>query len=130
MIIKYGEFPPNYIIIRKEFNPPETTVYTYGDTIYAPFIHGVLSQDLIAHEEVHEKQQNGDPMGWWKHYIDDKNFRLHEEVQAYRAQYKVFRKRRDRNKIALFVHALARDLSGPMYGHIIDLQEAIRLIRS
>lgn len=122
-------YPPNFEKIREKFDPPRNTVFAYGDTIFAP--DGVnLSEDLIVHESVHCKQQGGDIDGWWKRYMEDEQFRLSQEVEAYREQYKFFKKHsKDRNSHARFIHRIAGDLCSGMYGSIISYSEAINKIK-
>jgi len=121
-------FPPNYDRIKKEFNPAGTVVFTYGDTVYAP-LTGTLSPDLMAHEAVHIRQQV-DPDKWWDRYFKDVEFRLEQETEAYRAQYKKFRKmnkfKKERKK---FLERIASDLSSHIYGNCITFDEAIERIK-
>jgi hypothetical protein len=130
-------YPPNIEQIRAVLTPPANTVFTYGDTIYAPGIALPLSQDLIVHEEVHEKQQYGgidpgfiNPADWWMAYLVDKTFRFEQEVAAYQAQYKYFRANNSRNVSRQFARTIAKDLSGVMYGNIVDFTKALEVIKS
>lgn len=64
----------------------DSVVITYGDTVYSKF---PISEDLKAHEGIHVKQQT--EMGaekWWDRYFVDKDFRLSQEVEAYKNQLK------------------------------------------
>jgi hypothetical protein len=81
--------PPNYARIVETFGPlPPSVVFAYGDTIYAPGASGPLPPDLVVHEETHFRQQAevGGPATWWERYLADPEFRLLQEVEAYRAQ--------------------------------------------
>ena len=79
------EKPPIYEQCKKEFGIDwESIVITYGDTVYSKH---PLSEDLKAHEKVHIEQQT--TMGkeiWWDKYFADPDFRLSQEVPAYKAQ--------------------------------------------
>lgn len=91
-----------------------------------------MTEDLIVHEETHRDQQMSylTPGEWWEKYLEDPEFRLSQEVEAYRNQYREFIKKcHDRNKIFLFVHRIAGDLSSSLYGNMIDYQKAIKLIK-
>lgn len=103
-------------------------VYTWGDTIYNP--SGVqLPKDLVAHEEVHMKQQADDPAGWWRRYIANAEFRLSQEVAAYQRQYKVFCEvQRDKNLRLRKLMTLSADLASPIYGFVITRDRAMREI--
>lgn len=124
--------PPNIEDIKKvfTFEPTDRVIFTYGDTIYNPggyFIEHDL--DLIAHEATHTRQQGNDPEGWWKRYLEDKDFRLSQEIEAYRVQYKVFRDiNHDRNAKARFINYVAHILSGHIYGYIISYKDAVQKI--
>lgn len=120
--------PPNFETIKKAFKLNDYVVFTYGDTLYNPG-GGEISNDLLEHERVHSQQQGDHPDIWWDKYMKSDEFRLAQEVIAYRKQYNVFKKtHKDRNAIARFVHRIARDLSGDIYGKIITYSDAEELI--
>lgn len=120
--------PPNIKKIREKFSPGPGTVFTYGDTIYSE--NGECPSWVVCHEEVHEIQQGEDPEGWWKKWIRNPGFRLDQELEAYRWQYKwVCDRQRDRNKRAKFLASIAGDLAGPLYGNIITLENAKKAIK-
>lgn len=122
------DFPPNYDEVANTFPVRSDTVFTYGDTLYSPRKQ-ILPLDLIIHEEVHVRQQT-DPVVWWRKYIDDREFRLSQEIEAYRSQYRFYCKNvLDRNKRAVFLHRIASDLSSSMYGRIISYADASKQIR-
>ena len=76
----------------------QTTIFTYGDTIYNPG-DNELPDHLIEHEDTHSKQQGDDPDAWWLRYVNDPYFRLQQEIEAYVNQYKFICKQvTDRNK--------------------------------
>lgn len=127
-------YPPNIDDIRKEFNiEGKAVVFTYGDTLYNP-TKADISFDLMAHEQVHEKQHlnyNGGAEAWWKEYLINKDFRLSQEVEAYRKQWSVFcTKVTDRNDRRRFIKLIAGDLSSAIYGNVVTLNEAINLIKN
>lgn len=132
MIIK-TEQPPNIEEIRKYFTISKGTAFTYGDTLYNPD-NGPLDLAFIVHEETHQKQQTTEPMTiekWWDLYLHSEEFRLSQEVEAYQNQYKEQKKYiKDKNTLNRYLHALARDLSGPMYGSIVPFQMALETIKS
>lgn len=124
-----NEKPPNWDKIIKFFDVEgKDVVFAYGDTIYCPK-GGEVPEHLMVHETVHSKQQGDDPEGWWDRYIEDKEFRLEQEVQAYATQY-TYIKRLYRTKISDgFLDEVALDLSSDIYGNIVDFQKAHTLIR-
>lgn len=120
-------YPPNFgRIVKAIGRPPETAIYAWGDTIYIPSGQGNLPHHLIAHERVHFRQQEaiGGPKVWWDRYLVDVQFRLDQEVEAYRAQLASVQGA-VRSKL---MPVVARHLSSPMYGSIISFGEAIRLL--
>lgn len=123
-------YPPNWKEIKKVFNPKDNTVFTYGNTIYAPSVFFTLPDDLVIHEETHMQQQGEDPSGWWERYLVNKSFRFTQELRAYQNQYKFYAEHHNRNQLFFFANTIARDLSGSMYGNIVDYQTALKLIRS
>lgn len=109
----------------------ENTVFTVGDTIHAKH---PLSDDLLAHESVHVRQQTehrGGSDGWWFEYFEDDNFRFRQELEAYRVQYNwVLANVKDRNEQARHLTHYARCLSGDMYGSMLTLKEALSVIKA
>ena len=105
----------------------DSVVFTYGDTIHSK---SPLSADLLAHELVHVRQQT--LIGrdeWWMKYFADPQFRLEQETEAYRAQYKWFMGNlTNREGVARMLVWLASLLSGEMYGKLITRSEAIKLL--
>lgn len=123
-------FPPNI----KEINNVLPTkgksrvIYTYGDTVYIP--NGEpLSDDLEVHESVHVVQQA--EMGadvWWKRFLDEPEFRLSQELEAYRAQWLFIKVNKNRKiKRAMFKH-IVDSLSSPTYGNMVTRIEAEELL--
>ena len=122
-------YPPNYKDIVAALHPTKDTVFTWGDTVYAPG-HDYIDNALDVHESVHKVQQGLDPKCWWDRYLVDEYFRLDQELKAYQAQYKFFCKvNKFKKERAKFLDSIAKDLAGPMYGHIIDIEQAKENIR-
>mgnify|MGYP001613393791 FL=1 len=123
-------YPPNIEMIKRYFvSIPNTVVFTYGDTLYNPS-RGFVSKDLLAHEKTHTVQQGIDPEGWWIGYLTDDLFRLNEELEAYRNQYKFFKNTcKIKSRIPILLERIAKDLSSNIYGNIIDYDGAIKAIK-
>lgn len=123
--------PPNLAILREAFNLPDDAVYTWGQHLHSPNPNVVITDDLIIHETVHSLRQGYDPSGWWDRFIKDKEFRLNEELQAYRNQYHFYYlKTKDRERRSKFLWKLATDLSSRQYGCIIPFTDALIKIRN
>lgn len=126
------EKPKNWDLLEKKFGVSwERTAVAYGNTAYSK---NPLADDVKAHELVHLRQQNFNEIDadiWWDKYINDEQFRLEQEVEAYQIQYKYLQARiKDRNELFRRLDKMARDLSGTMYGSLISYNVAIQLIKS
>ena len=108
-----------------------TPVFTYGDTIYNPSRLDI-KPDLAVHEEKHAEQQKHNATVaklWWKRYLADPAFREEQEAEAYSAQYQYLcTLTKDRNKRFQYLHALAVQLAGEMYGNVITYSKALKRI--
>lgn len=127
------EKPPIFEKALAVFGPViEHAIFAYDSTIYN--CGGKkLPEHLLVHESTHFKQQRlaGGPDVWWDRYLVDAEFRTAQELEAYREQYSFFCKiERDRNKRFRFLHQIALDLSGALYGKVISYGDACRLIKS
>lgn len=123
--------PPNYARICEVLGTPrESMIYAYGNRIYAS--HVDLDAHLLIHENVHRIQQEaaGGPEPWWDRYLEDRDFRLAVEVEAYRAQYQWLcartGSRQDRRHN---LRALAGALSDRTYGKLCSRADAMELLR-
>jgi len=88
---------------------------------------------LVVHESVHLKQQ-GSLIGaliWWVKYIVSKKFRYSQELEAYQVQVKWF----DDTQLAglkkryLYRKEMAGMLASPMYGNIVNKDEAFKQLK-
>lgn len=125
-----ADWPPNIDNIRAVLPVTERNIFAYSHTIYSP--SGTkLPPELIAHEEVHFRQQ--DKVGvreWWNRFLIDTEFRLEQEVEAHRVEWRTYRRHnKDRNHRASFLAQLSRRLASPMYGGLITAAQAQKLIR-
>lgn len=122
--------PPNYQEIIAAFPAAESAevVMTYGDCIYNPKSLR-LREDVMFHESIHANQQGNDPVAWWKKYIEDPEFRISQELQAYGAQLAFLRKFRTGPAIAIALKNLAHFASSPVYGNAITMPEALKRIK-
>jgi hypothetical protein len=119
--------PPNYDEVAAAFGLKgrHGVIFAYGDTIYNP--SGIfVTPDLVAHETVHSGQQarEGGPEAWWRRYIDDPAFRLEQEVEAYRAQYRFAAENYGRKQRRDLLAHICRTLAGPLYGRVMTPGQA------
>ena len=124
------KYPPNIGKIRQAGIPLQgREIFAWDGTIYNPS-GGPVSSALISHEKVHFKQQDGDPEAWWEKYLADVDFRLEQEIESHRAEYKEFCKGvRQRETRVRYLSEIALRLAGPLYGGKITHREAMKRIR-
>lgn len=123
------QFPPNIEKISQVFNLSGfNPVFTYGNKLYNP-TRGQIPSDLMAHEEVHEKQQaKMGPDNWWKLYLENKGFRLEQETEAYRKQYEYAKANYNRQQRIALYHEIIKHLSSALYGNLVSIKQAKELI--
>ena len=123
-------YPPNIKEIEEKFDlSGKKPVFAYGKVLFNPH-RSLVDEYLLCHELTHATQQGNDPKSWWDRYLSDSSFRLEQEVEAYHAQYSMAaRVSKDRNKTAKYLHRLAIELSGALYGNIIGFTRAYNLIK-
>lgn len=123
-------YPPNIEAIRDTFGADNLkhAVYTYGNTMHVPNKHTNIEAHLIEHEEMHVTQQGEDPAAWWDRYLADPEFRLQQELEAYRAQYQFIAEHHDRKTRRYALRHIAKDLASSMYGNVVTAAEAEALI--
>jgi hypothetical protein len=128
--------PPLMAEIDAAFNVKGKAVFfAWGDTVYSP--SGKRLPDcLIDHERVHGERQGHDVEGWWRRYIADPRFRLDEEIPAHRAEYRWWARqpgarrpvRGFRSQLQFMENEIAKRLASPLYGSLVTVAEAKRLI--
>lgn len=118
-------FPPNWRDIQATFNVRgKPVIFCYGDTIYNPQ-RIKIPPELMVHEAVHSHRQGEDPKGWWHRYITEHVFRFEEELPAHRAEYQDLCRRVDSRQALPLV---AKKLASPLYGSLVSVDDAARLI--
>lgn len=109
---------------KKHFKVTGETIFAYNGKIYTN--EKLLPPDILMHELIHLKRQN--KIGadkWVKRYLEDDQFRLNEEVIAYKAQLDFYKDRNEKNLCRLkCVRALSEN-----YGNIIEPLEAFKLLK-
>lgn len=133
MRLKQGR-PWFYALIRWRIGDTgPSTLFTVGNTVYVSELESV-SADVMTHERQHRVQQLSiapflGPYIWWARYLWSPAFRLAQEAEAYRVQYRLHQPK-DKNSRARYLTGLASTLAGPLYGRMIDFQAALSTIRA
>lgn len=126
------EWPPNFAAIVKVFPKARTpgVIFTYGSALYNPSGRP-LSNALLTHEEVHSRQQAAIGVEqWWERYLGDTIFRYNHEREAHVAEYRaVLEGENNRANRRSMLILIAQRLSGPLYGHMITLADAKKMLK-
>lgn len=131
------DYPPNIEEIRKVFTFTRRVIFAYDGNIYNPD-RMPLTTPIVEHEKIHfEQQRRIGNDEWWRLYLADPEFRVTQEIPAYRAQYRCAApmiKKKDPHMGAHlcleYAKKLAEALSGDTYGHCISFDEALSFITS
>lgn len=123
-IVKPNTAFPLYPEYEKYFKVNEGTIFAFNNTIYTS---NDLPEDYIEHEKVHLRQQNNiGADNWVSLYMRDKDFRLKQELEAYRYQLTCIK---DKNKRSKAQTEFCKILSSEMYGNMITEEEAKNLLK-
>lgn len=120
---KQAEFPllETY---KKAFPVDDRTIFAYKDTIYCDY---ELPNHLVIHEITHLNQQERDGLEFWvNNYLKDPEYRLRQEVEAYRNQIMSIKDSRGR---ALTLMNSAQALSSGLYGDLVSYAKAMHLLK-
>lgn len=121
--------------------------FAWGDRIYNP--NGVeIPPQTMAHESIHGLQHKMERdavislehgiRAWWLKYLADPAFRLDQEIPAHQAEYQWLVERAHtlkpkkgyRSPLHWYLQQIALRLSGSLYGNLVSLSEAKRLIEA
>ncbi len=124
------DFPPIYDEIISVFPKAGCSViFAWGNKIYNPDRVSIPSQ-LIAHEAVHGRRQGSDIYGWWRRYLDEKEFRLAEEILAHIVEMEYLMgpnpNRQTRRQI---LRSTSKRLANPLYRYGISREQARVLLK-
>ncbi len=124
--------PPIYTLLAQRLgvNWDDGILITMGDTIHCKD-RRLIRDDLLVHEKCHEIQQKneGGPAVWWKRWLDEPDFRLKQESEAYLCQARWLKEHvKDRNVRARFLFSMSRDLSSSLYGNLISQSDAYKML--
>lgn len=108
---------------KEKFPVDFNTIFAYDGNIYT---NNKLTPDLLVHENVHLEQQKEMGLEYWvENFLNDPEFRLKVEMEAYKKQLASIIDLSKRHKMTLIC---AENLSSGLYGDIISLSEAFDLL--
>ncbi len=109
---------------KKYFAITPHTIFAHDHKIYTD---DIPPEHLLIHEMTHHIQQDHYGLdAWVTRYLNDKEFRLAMEIEAYVQQLKSIK---DRNKRAWQLMLSAKDLSSDLYGNIISKEDAVKTLK-
>lgn len=131
MDIKFSHHKPLlYEFLKKKFkscNWEAGVIITIGNTIYSK---NPISKDEEVHETVHVRQQQSYGVTkWWDEYVANKDFRLSQEIEAYKAQALFINENGNRKDRRFKIPRIAELLSSDLYGNLISYDEAFELLK-
>ena len=109
---------------RKHFEITDDTIFTLYPDIYA---NNKLTPDLIAHEMTHIRQQEKQGVkSWVDRYLSEPQFRITQELEAYRNQIQSIKDKNARYKCRIWA---SETLSSGLYGNVVDYQTVFNLLK-
>ncbi len=124
------DYPPIYNELEIAFPRIDRgVIFAWGSKIYNPS-NVSIPQHLIAHERAHARRQGGDIDGWWRRYIDEKEFRLIEEVIGHMVEMKyLLGPNPNRTMKRQILRSTAKRLASPLYRYGISRAQAHVLLK-
>lgn len=82
---------------------------------------------MLVHELTHLEQQERDGLDYWtKNYLNNPEYRLKQELEAYKKQLESIK---DRNLKAKVTLKSALTLSSPLYGNLLTFEQAKQILK-
>lgn len=129
-VVVSHKIPPIYEELKSRFGIDwdKGIIIAYDNTVYCK---NPVSPQKLVHEIKHLDRQN--EMGneaWWRLYLESDEFRLQEERLAYVAEAEFIKRNIKNREIKFFaIREIARSFSSEIYGNIISMEEALRILR-
>ena len=123
------DIPEIYYECKKHFG------VNWSDVIITYYPHIYAEKDINDFKLVHElqhisQQEKYGVKEWWARYFQDKDFRLSQELEAYRQESAfIMDKVKDREYRFKLLTQIAKDLSSSVYGEMIDFERARKLLK-
>jgi len=109
---------------KKHFDINEDVIFALFPDIYT---NNELTPDLLIHEGTHLKQQ--EKIGvkeWVERYLNEPQFRLTQEIEAYKNQIHSIKDRNARSRCRI---QSSQFLASSLYGNIINYKEAFDILK-
>ena len=118
---------PYLEIFRKKLPINDQTIFVYIDTIYSNMNKKDWDKyyDILFHEIRHLHQ--GNEIGfekWILNYLQDDNFRLKMELDAYLYQLRKVKEIGDNEELMNITTECITNISSPLYGNMISYKDA------
>jgi hypothetical protein len=88
-----------------------------------------VRDDLIEHERIHIKQQNGDYHKWIEKYQNDEQFRMKQEIEAYQGQLRFIKQTKGIHHARIAKFKFANFLVNEIYQFPISFEEALNKLK-
>lgn len=109
---------------KEKFKITSRTIFAYNGNIYCDY---PLTNDLLIHERTHLEQQQFHGLEYWvENFLNNKEFRLKVEVEAYRQQLKSISNKQTRFETR---QRCSKDLSSDLYKLNITYNKAFNLLK-
>ena len=124
------DFPPIYDELKVAFpRIGRDVIFAWNSKIYNPY-NVSIPRCLIAHEAAHGRRQGNDVQGWWRRYIDEKEFRLVEETFGHFAEMgSLLGLNPNRQMKRRLLRSTAKRLASPLYRYDISQKQAYVLLK-
>lgn len=114
---------PHLELFKKHFPVTHETIFAWDNIIYT---NKPIPEHLVVHEQTHHTQQQKDGLDYWlENYLNNTQYRLTQEIEAYQNQIRSIKDRNLKMKVRI---ECARNLSSELYGNIITYQEAFNIL--
>lgn len=129
-LVYSNDIPAIYPSLQEKFGADwdEGLIIAYSDRIHSKRIP---DPQKWIHESVHlDRQSEMGNDAWWRLYMESDQFRLEEELLAYKAEADFIKKNiKDREARFHIIMEIAKGFSSSLYGNIISTEEAYKILR-
>ncbi len=113
----------------KEYSFEGGVACAFGNVVYSKDVN--MDESFQIHEETHlirQKRSKLYGVWWWTKYFLSSWFRFEEELIAYQRQFNFIRRNYPRHTHEKWLVRLATQLASPLYGNLVGVKAAEKLI--